>query len=78
MKISLCGQIDENRVSKLDLFIFSVEVQLKTGYAPQVRPDQGSNRWPLDHDSRPTFYVTETPALTTQPTVTFFSSKTVP
>ena len=30
--------------------------------------DWGSNSWPLDHDS--TFYVTETPALTTRPSVT--------
>ena len=37
-------------------------------YTPQVRPDQGSNSWPPDHDS--TFHVTETPALTTWPSVT--------
>ena len=37
-------------------------------YAPQDRPDQGSNSWPPDHDS--TFHVTETPALTTWPSVT--------
>ena len=37
-------------------------------YAPQVRPDQGSNSWPPDHDS--IFNVTETPALTTWPSVT--------
>ena len=30
-------------------------------YAPQVRPDQGSNSWHPDHDN--TFHVTETPAL---------------
>ena len=36
--------------------------------APQVQPDWGSNSWPPDHDS--TFHVTETPALTTQPSVT--------
>ena len=29
-------------------------------YAPQVRPDWGSNSWPPDHDG--TFHVTETPA----------------
>ena len=37
-------------------------------YAPQVRPDRGSNSWPPDHDS--TFHVTEMPALTTRPSVT--------
>ena len=31
-------------------------------------PDQGSNSWPPDHDS--TFHVPETPAVTTQPSVT--------
>ena len=39
----------------------------QTYYAPQVRPDWGSNSWPLDHDSA--FHVTETPALTTRPSV---------
>ena len=37
-------------------------------YAPKVSPDRGSNSWPPDHDS--TFHVTETPALTTWPSVT--------
>ena len=36
--------------------------------APQVRPNRGSDSRPPDHDS--TFYVTETPALTTRPPVT--------
>ena len=36
-------------------------------YAPQVRPDRGSNSWPPDHDS--TFHVTEMPSLTTWPSV---------
>ena len=36
-------------------------------YAPQVRPDRGSNSWPQDHHS--TVHVTETPALTIQPSV---------
>ena len=40
------------------------------GYAPQVRPNWGSNSWPPDHDSTLNFHVTETPALTTRPTVT--------
>ena len=40
--------------------------------APQVRPDRGSNSWPPDHDS--TFHVTETPALTTWPSVTYLQS----
>ena len=37
-------------------------------YAPQVRPNWGSKSLPPDHDS--TFHVTETPALTTWPSVT--------
>ena len=37
-------------------------------YAPKVRPDWGSNSWPPDQDS--TFHVSETPALTTRPSVT--------
>ena len=36
--------------------------------ALHVRPDWCSNSWPPDHDS--TFHVTETPALTTRPSVT--------
>ena len=36
--------------------------------AHQVRPDRGLNSSPPDHDS--TLHVTETPALTTQPSVT--------
>ena len=35
---------------------------------PLVPPNQGSNSWPKDHDN--TFHVTETPALTTWPSVT--------
>ena len=37
-------------------------------YTPRDRPDRGSNSWPPDHDS--TFHVTDTPALTTRPSVT--------
>ena len=37
-------------------------------YTPQVRPDRDLNSWPLDCNSR--FHVTETPALTTWPSVT--------
>ena len=37
-------------------------------YAPQIRPSRGSISWPPDHDR--TFHVTETPALTTQPSAT--------
>ena len=32
-------------------------------YAPQIRPDRALSSWPPDYDS--TFYVTETPVLTT-------------
>ena len=49
-----------------------VQVRLRTEvgllYILQIRPDQGSNSWPPDHDS--TFYVTERPTLATQPSVT--------
>ena len=38
-------------------------------HAPHVWPDQGSNSWPPDHDS--TVHVTETPTLTTRPSVTW-------
>ena len=48
--------------------IFFVQVWPKY-YPPHVRPYRGSNAWPPDHDS--TFQVTETPALTTQPSVAF-------
>ena len=48
--------------------VFLDHVQLKEYYAPQVWPDRGLNSWPPDHDS--TFHVTETPALTTWPSVT--------
>ena len=44
-------------------FCFTYDLGQKY-YAPQVRPDQGSNSWTPDHDS--TFHVTETPALTTR------------
>ena len=37
-------------------------------YASQIRPYWGPNSSPPDHDS--TFHVTETPALTTRPSVT--------
>ena len=37
-------------------------------HTPQVRPDQGSNSSPSDHDS--TIHVIETPAVTTRPSVT--------
>ena len=44
--------------------------------APQVQPDWGSNSLPPDHDS--TLQVTETPALTTRPSMTsdIFGSST--
>ena len=47
-------------------FWFKYDVGQKY-HAPQVRPDRGSNSWPPDHDS--TVHVTETPALTTRPSV---------
>ena len=37
-------------------------------HTPQVQPGRGLNSWPPDHDS--TFHVTETPAITTRPSVT--------
>ena len=41
---------------------------------PQVRPNRGSNSQPPDHDS--TLHVTETPSLTTRPSVTFGNPST--
>ena len=37
-------------------------------HAPQVQPGRGLNSWPPNHDS--TFHVTETPGITTRPSVT--------
>ena len=37
--------------------------------APQVQPGGDLNSWPPDHDS--TFHVSEMPAITTRPSVTF-------
>ena len=46
--------------------IFWVHVRLgQKYYTPQVWPDRGANSWPPVYDS--IFHVTETPALTTQP-----------
>ena len=45
-------------------------------HASQVRPDRGSNSWPPDHDS--TVHVTETPALTTRPSVTSLKRNVLP
>ena len=57
------------RVNKVSMLIFWFKYDLGQKYqAPQVRPNQDSNSWPPDHDS--TFHVTETPALTTWPSVT--------
>ena len=39
-------------------------------YALKVQLERALNSWPPDDDSRPTFHVTETPALTTWPPVT--------
>ena len=39
--------------------------------APQIQPEQGLNSWPPDHNS--TFHATETPALTTWPSVTLYT-----
>ena len=51
------------------IFNFLVQVRLRQKYhARQVGPNWGSNPSPPDHDR--TFYVTGTPALTTQPSVT--------
>ena len=49
--------------------LFLIQVLLRTDVL-QLRPNQGSNLWPPDHDS--TVHVTETPALTTWPSVTLY------
>ena len=52
----------------LILIIFLDQVQPRQKYyAPQVQPDWSSNSWSSGHDS--TLHVTETPALTTWPSV---------
>ena len=52
--------------------IILVQVRLRQKYyAQQVRLDQGLNSWPPDHNS--TFYIPETPALTTRSSVTVFT-----
>ena len=64
------------QVQRHDLNIFYFWFKYDLGqkhYAPQGRPDRGSNPWPPDHDS--TFHVTETPALTTRPSVTSSEEK---
>ena len=43
-------------------------------YAPQVPSNPGSKSWPPDHDS--TFHVTQTPTLTTRPSVTVLDRST--
>ena len=50
------------------LFIFGLSTARQKNYTPQVQSNWGSNSWPSDHDS--TFHVSESPALTTRPSVT--------
>ena len=55
------------------IYILLILDQVQLGqkyYAPQAQPDWDSNSWPPDHDI--TFHVTETPALTTWPSVTSY------
>ena len=59
---------ESNVPEQYKCFRFKYDLDRSTSsYAPQVRPDRGSNSWPPDHDG--TFRVTETPALTTRPSV---------
>ena len=60
-------ELDYRYIFVVPYFRFKYDFRQKY-YAPQVWSDQGSNSWPPDHDS--TFHVTETPALTTRPSVT--------
>ena len=65
----MVSRCDQNHIYSYSI-IFWFKYDLGQTYqAPQVRPDRGSNSWPLVHDS--TFHVTETPALTTWSSVTF-------
>ena len=61
--IRMCAILNHQKVSH---FIYLVQVRLGKKYyvAPQVQPDHDSP----DHDS--TFHITETPAQTTEPSVT--------
>ena len=55
--------------AKENLSLFLVQVQLRTEVPrTQSSTQPGLNSWPSDHDS--TVHVTETPALTTRPSVT--------
>ena len=56
--------------TNLEDFWFKYDLGQKY-YAPQVRPDLGSNSWSPDYDS--TLHVTEMPALTTRPSGTSVS-----
>ena len=65
----------ENSMHFLQLMSFTIlqflfhRVSITAGWTEvHDMRDRGSNSWPLDHDS--TFYVIETPALTTRPSVT--------
>ena len=60
-------QTSTNLLTRKNIFVDQVRLRQKY-YAPQSRPDWGSNSWPPDHDS--TFHVTGTPVLTTWPSVT--------
>ena len=60
-----------NWLPYLVIMVFLFKFNLSLGqkhYVPQVQPERGSNSGPPGHDS--TFHVTETPALTTWPSVT--------
>ena len=52
--------------------IFGSSFLAQKYYAAQVRTNQGSISWPLDHDS--TLDITETPVLSIRPSVTWDSA----
>ena len=57
-------------------YVFNLWFKYNSGQkydAPQVQSDQGLISWPSDHGS--TFHVTETSALTTWPSLTYYSYK---
>ena len=60
-------QLNPRAVTHVYIILAKVRLGIEVLYAPQVRSDRSLNLWPPDHDS--TFHVTETPALTTRPSV---------
>ena len=66
---ALFGQCYSIRPANKEIYFWFMYNLGQKFYPPQIRADWALNSWPPDHDS--TFHVTEMPALTTWPSVTF-------